>query len=77
MRATRGAVTLIDDECSKGAILDGIAVPRPPNRVGRARSCLSRSLTLRRPVKAGMKGVLITSSSGISRSEIRGMVRIR
>ena len=70
MGATRGAVTLVDEERSKGAILDGIAMPRPPSRVGRARGCLSRSLMLPRPVKAGKKWVSIASFKS-------GMVRIK
>ena len=55
IRATKGAVTMTEEEDSKEVPLDGIVRPRPLRRGGKASSRLSTSLMLSRPVKAGMK----------------------
>ena len=69
----RGTVTFSEDMYSNRAVLDGTVTPRPPRQVGRAKSSHSVSLTLSRPVSAGMKRVLMSSSNGTRKSEMSDM----
>ena len=56
------------------ALLEGIAMPSPPRRIGKARSSRSRSLQALCPVKAGTNFSLIAASSGSRRRSISGIV---
>ena len=59
------------EECSsRGAILDGIPIPRPPSLAGRANSAYSMSLGGGLPVKAGRRSERRASSSGFSKGPI-------
>ena len=70
-------VTIRDDRCSRSACWEGMAIPNPPIRAGRANKAHSRSLGGDFPVSAGMSLVCRMSSSGFRRLLMFGTVRHR
>ena len=67
----------IEDCSSLSAVLDGIAIPRPPNLAGRANREHSSSLGGGRPVSVGRSWVRSNSSSGFIFVAMLGVVRLR
>ena len=74
---TRLDVSLSDALCCSLAIFEGIAIPRPPCRAGRASRLRSMSLDGARPVIAGKSRWWRPTSSGWSRCSMSGIVRTR
>ena len=66
------------DDCSSPlAALEGILIPSPPSRAGRANRAYSRSLGGGLPMSAGRSSDLSTSSRGESSSPMLGITRLR
>ena len=74
MRATSGAVTLMDELVLSVLWLQGLEIPRPPRRTGRANSSRSVSLNANWPVRDGKNRWRIAFSRGSRRSLISGIV---
>ena len=70
-------MTFSDDCSSLSAFLEGMRIPNPPCRAGRPKRSHSRSFGGGRPVIAGIRFVLSTSSRGTSRWLMSGTTRLR
>ena len=77
MWSLREQVTSREDFSSLAAVSDGILIPSPPSRAGRAKRAHSRSLGGGLPVSAGSRSDLSISSRGDSRWPMVGMTRQR
>ena len=73
MWSLREEVTSREDCSSLAAVSDGILIPNPPSRAGRAKTAHSRSLGGGLPVSAGSRSDLSISSRGDSRWPMLGV----
>ena len=64
MSATSGAVIFSDDWKDSDDMAEGLCIPRPQRRVGRANRALSMEEQGGRPVRAGIKCWWISISNG-------------